>query len=76
MPIYLTRLSAEKLRSLVKARGEGDKHNYLSDRAAADKQEAESDLAFLRYRVPKFEGLPVITRTLNSSKFLTFRFGP
>ena len=41
MSICLTRLSAEKLRSAVKARGRG-KHNFLSfhisERATADKQ--------------------------------------
>ena len=47
--IYLTRLSAEKLRSAVKAREEGGKNNFLSfhiiicDRAAADKQVEKTD---------------------------------
>ena len=72
MSIYLTRLSTEKLRSVVKARarGEGDKINFLSDRAAADKQVEKRDQnPTLRAKVL---GLPVInskTGILNSSKF-------
>ena len=70
MSINLTRLSTEKLRSVVKARGEGDKINFLSDRAATDKQVEKRDQnPTLRAKVL---GLPVITSKtgiLNSSKF-------